>query len=87
MSKNFASEIQSDGHLPNYKMFSRRTFSLARLTLRNFPHSGPLTKTMPFTELVIPKLKAGPEVRAAFAAIWPISAKIFASSQPYQGIF
>jgi len=36
---------------------------------------------MPFTELAIPKLKAGPEVYAAFAAQWPTSAKIIASQQ------
>lgn len=34
---------------------------------------------MPFTELAIPKLKAGPEVKAAFSAQWPTSAKILAS--------
>lgn len=34
---------------------------------------------MPFTELALPNLKAGPEVQAAFAAVWPASAKILAS--------
>ncbi|PMD41586.1 hypothetical protein L207DRAFT_528198 [Hyaloscypha variabilis F] len=34
---------------------------------------------MPFTELVLPKLKTGAEVKAAFAANWPLSAKILAS--------
>ncbi|KAJ8100813.1 hypothetical protein POJ06DRAFT_253748 [Lipomyces tetrasporus] len=60
-------------------MFSSRTSYLARLALRNFRHSLPLTKTMPFTELALPKLKAGPEVKAAFAAQRPTSAKILAS--------
>ncbi|KAK9244290.1 hypothetical protein V1506DRAFT_515425 [Lipomyces tetrasporus] len=60
-------------------MFSPRTSYLARLALRNFRHSLPPTKTMPFTELALLKLKAGPEVKAAFAAQWPISAEILAS--------
>jgi hypothetical protein len=32
---------------------------------------------MPFTELAIPKLKAGPEVKTA--AQWPTSARVLAS--------
>ncbi|KAF4633876.1 hypothetical protein G7Y89_g4245 [Cudoniella acicularis] len=62
-------------------MFSLQTSPLARLALRNFRNSLPptLTKTMPFTELALPKLKAGLEVKAAFAAQWPTSAKILAS--------
>jgi hypothetical protein len=34
---------------------------------------------MPFTELALPKLKTGAEVKAAFAAKWPLSAKTLAS--------
>jgi len=34
---------------------------------------------MPFTELAILNLKAGPEVYAAFASQWPTSAKMLAS--------
>jgi len=64
-------------------MFSPRTSSLARLALRNFKPSLqlPLIKTMPFTELAIPKLKAGFEVKTAFAAVWPAAAN-FLASQP-----
>jgi hypothetical protein len=60
-------------------MFSPRTSSLVRLALRNCRQPLPFAQTMPFTELAFPKLKAGPEIKATFDAIWPTSAKIMAS--------
>ena len=64
-------------------MFSPRTTSLtlANLALRNFKLSLPLTKTMPFTELVLPNLKAGPEVKVSFAASLPTSLKFLVSQE------
>jgi hypothetical protein len=67
------------GYPQNHKMFSPWTPTLARLTLRIFSHPFSLTQTMPFTELAIPKLKAGLDIKVAFASQWPISAKILAS--------
>lgn len=72
----------SHDSLSKNKMFSHRTFSLTRhLGTRNIKRLLPLAliKTMPFTELALPKLKAGPEIKAAFAAEWPASAKLLAS--------